>query len=188
MSDTETKMTVNGFDVTCRIDGSVAWKRGGKSHCSTNRTFGSENKLGYMLVNVNRKRFSVHRLIAKAFLTDYSEGLEVDHINGNKSDNHPDNLRMVSRGQNMQAYLKKRKGKEYRGVSWCNRTGKWRAQVCQSGDATEAPGFHTEASAARARDAIAYANGFLPESLNFSVREAQNLLLCAIAVDNNNNN
>ena len=187
MSEESKVMTVNGFDVTCRIDGSVAWKRGGRSHCSTHRTFGSRGKWGYMIVNVNRKRLSVHRLIARAFLPDYSEELEVDHINGNKADNHPDNLRMVSRGQNMQAYLKNREGRGYRGVSWCNRRGTWRAQVCQSGESTDGIGFHTEASAARARDAIAYANGFLPESLNFSVREAQNLLLCAIAVDNNNN-
>jgi hypothetical protein len=47
------------------------------------------------------KTHSVHRLIAEYFLSDYSPELEVNHKDGNKLNNHADNLEMVTRSQNI---------------------------------------------------------------------------------------
>ena len=59
---------------------------------------------GYRLVCVyigkKRKRFLVHRLIARAFVPGYVEGLSVNHINGNKIDNRPANLEWVTLAEN----------------------------------------------------------------------------------------
>ena len=44
----------------------------------------------------------IHRLVAKAFLTDYSEDLQVNHINLKKDDNRLENLEMVTQSQNTQ--------------------------------------------------------------------------------------
>lgn len=48
-----------------------------------------------------RKPYRLHRLIAKAFLPDYSDDLQVNHKNGIKSDNRVENLEMVTASQNM---------------------------------------------------------------------------------------
>lgn len=47
-------------------------------------------------VNGCRKKFSVHRLIALAFVPGYFENATVNHINGNKLDNSIENLEWVT--------------------------------------------------------------------------------------------
>lgn len=49
-------------------------------------------------IGVNRR---VHRLVAKAFIPNYAEELQVNHIDGNKSNNYLDNLEWVTRLENM---------------------------------------------------------------------------------------
>lgn len=67
-----------------------------------------DDKRGYLILGVVKdgKRFSpkVHRLVAGAFLPDYSNTLQVNHINGIKTDNRVCNLEMVTRLQNMRHY------------------------------------------------------------------------------------
>jgi hypothetical protein len=49
----------------------------------------------------SRKAEQVHRLVAAAFLGPISAGCEVNHKNGNKSDNRVANLEYVSHRENM---------------------------------------------------------------------------------------
>jgi hypothetical protein len=46
--------------------------------------------------NVCCKSFLVHRLVAQAFVGELFEGSQVDHIDGNHSNNHWNNLRVLS--------------------------------------------------------------------------------------------
>ena len=48
-----------------------------------------------------RKPFRLHRLIAKVFLENYSDKLQVNHKDGNKLNNNVDNLEMVTASENM---------------------------------------------------------------------------------------
>lgn len=61
-------------------------------------------KSGYFEVSTmhNGKRIKalVHRLVGFAFVLGYEEGLTINHINGIKTDNRPDNLEWVSLAQN----------------------------------------------------------------------------------------
>lgn len=45
--------------------------------------------------------YAVHRLVAKAFLPGFQEGLEVDHKNHNGIDNRACNLRWITRRNNV---------------------------------------------------------------------------------------
>jgi len=63
-----------------------------------------DNGKGYKFVNLwtpngEHKREYVHRLCLKVF-SGHKEGLECNHIDGNKSNNHIDNLEWVTKSQN----------------------------------------------------------------------------------------
>ena len=63
----------------------------------------SENGYASVLFSVNnvQKRFYIHRLVAEAFLEDFDESLEVNHIDECKLNNCVSNLEMVTRKYNI---------------------------------------------------------------------------------------
>lgn len=62
------------------------------------------NNKGYVMVTLSKnnkqKTFTVHRLVAKTFIPNPLNLAQVNHKNGNKSDNCVDNLEWCSNQQN----------------------------------------------------------------------------------------
>jgi hypothetical protein len=59
------------------------------------------DKLGYVRVSMDGINVSIHRAIAEAWHGPCPDGKEVDHLNNVRDDNRPENLRYLTRQENM---------------------------------------------------------------------------------------
>lgn len=70
----------------------------------------NKDRRGYLYINLCKngkyKSKSIHRLVAKHFLDNYSEQLEVNHKDGIKTNNNVSNLEMVTRTENIRHAVK----------------------------------------------------------------------------------
>lgn len=75
---------------------------------------------GYKLVSYKGKQFSVHRLVADAFLDDADPSIKhlvVNHRNGKKDDNRAENLEIISQQQNVTSTFQR--GTDRKRKLWC---------------------------------------------------------------------
>lgn len=122
----------------------------------------------YNKVTRIEKNYRVHRLVAMAFLSYYSEDLDVDHINGIRGDNRVENLRMVTRSENLRAFRSRPDSatSKYRGVYKPKHRRGWVAQLQVRGFCERLGSFDSEREAAIAWNEAAIKAGRPKECLN----------------------
>lgn len=88
-----------------------------------------------------------HRLIMNE-----PEGMDIDHINGDKLDNRKNNLRVATRGQNSanQKPQRKKLSSKHKGVSWQKSNSKWYAYINKKGRRLNLGYYQNENDAAKA--------------------------------------
>jgi hypothetical protein len=64
------------------------------------RTFGSTTFHGYKHIHFKKRNYRIHRLILEVFVGPCTPGLECDHIDRNRTNNHINNLRWVTKTVN----------------------------------------------------------------------------------------
>jgi len=99
------------------------------SEMEIRQAVGTNGSDGYISTSIDGWNVRVHVIVFAMTRGSWPEG-EIDHINGNKRDNRPDNLRDCKRFQNMHNRPKQRNSRSgIRGVHWSTQRRKWLAQI-----------------------------------------------------------
>ena len=114
-----------------RYDGkNLFWKNRGPKR-RLDRPAGNKNKIsGYRQIRIDGKLHYEHRLVWIMTNGDISKGMEIDHIDGDRSNNSITNLRAGTHQQNcvnVQTRTCESKTSKYRGVYF--NAGKWQSRI-----------------------------------------------------------
>jgi hypothetical protein len=97
-----------------------------RGHVKAGEEAGGLTLSGYLTVGIDRRGYRVHRIIwALTHKRDPGQCL-VDHIDRDKLNNHPDNLRLLDKSLN--ALNAKPRRDEPKGVYWHERDQRWMAK------------------------------------------------------------
>ncbi|WQZ00715.1 HNH homing endonuclease [Xanthomonas phage NP1] len=131
--------------------GLLSWKvdRGGTAKAGS--VTGCANSHGHLHVRVHGKLYKAHRL-AWLLHTGAWPSQQLDHADGDPSNNRIANLRECSQAENVQNQRKRSDNKSgVQGVSWHKNTNKWQAQIEVGGKNIYLGVFNTIEEAAQAR-------------------------------------
>lgn len=131
------------------------------------RLVGYLDKRGYIRTKFNGKMTFAHRVIWEMFNGKIEEGMEIDHINGIKTDNRIENLRCVDRFINCKnASIRKDNTSGATGVSYNVAKGKWMVQV-------QIDKVRSAVSFANKEDAIDFTNDVYCSEKKFTERHGK---------------
>ena len=72
----------------------------GEVYSETKKLSKTHMKNGYDYVSIDRKTKLLHRVVWEVFNGEIPEGMEIDHINTDRTDNRIENLRLVTSKEN----------------------------------------------------------------------------------------
>ena len=79
-----------------------------------------KDKDGYLIVSTKNGKNRVHRIIYETFVGPIPDGYEIDHIEGNKTDNRPEMLKCVTHIENLNNPItRERRSEAMKGKTRC---------------------------------------------------------------------
>lgn len=113
--------------------GRLFWKKRISQKSTIGSVAGSVYRDRRVIVTVNYRHYKAHRVAWAIMMGEWPKN-EIDHINGNPSDNRWENLREATRKQNMKNLSRPITNKSgYKGVSWHAIGKKWQAHIKADG-------------------------------------------------------
>ncbi len=134
--------------------------RGWNSRCAGKPALTTRHNAGYRCGPINNRLFLAHRVIMALVHGSWPKG-EVDHINGDRSDNRLENLRCVSHRDNARnRCCSRRNTSGAMGVWWSKPNRCWIAEIKHGGRKHHLGSFQAKADAIAARDEAKRRFGF----------------------------
>lgn len=118
-------------------------------------------KTSYIVIRYLNKLYGAHRIIWEMAHGEISDNLQIDHIDGNGLNNALENLRLVPISENLKnksKYANNSSG--HAGVSWHERSRKWRSYINDNGKRLHLGYFATLEEAIKARKEAENLYGF----------------------------
>jgi len=154
-------MIANNIENWRLINGYDNYEISSHGRCRNNKTCrilkpGNSNK-GYYIVILRKdktsKTYSIHRLVADAFLENPLNKKCVDHIDNNPKNNMLCNLRWATYNENNRNCTKRKNTTSiYKGVTYFKKNQKWCAHIKINGKLQHIGYFKNEEDAGRAYD------------------------------------
>lgn len=144
-------------------DGAFFWlkNRKGSPAPRAGDVAGGTRPDGYRYIGIDGKRHYAHRLAWQMVYGSIPDGMEIDHIDHNPSNNRITNLRLVTKAENRQNRAKDRRNKSgVNGVHWSANAKAWCAQIRHNRHTKTLGYFKSLEEAAAARKAAEAVLGF----------------------------
>jgi hypothetical protein len=115
----------------------------------------------YRQAMISGKQYKCHRIIWEMHNGPIPAGLSIDHIDGNGLNNRIQNLRVVSRVEQMHNLpMQKSNTSEVVGVCWHKSAQAWQARISMAGDRVDLGRFKNKDDAVSARKAAEIKLGY----------------------------
>ena len=141
------EMRYEDFAPYFRVEGGNLIRLHKTTRTPANHVCGSLTSEGYLRLNFKGCQYGVHRIVY--LLTHKTCPIMVDHINGNRADNRPENLRAADHNKNSQNRKTTRTTTGVKGVHCLKNGGGYQAYIRANGRRTNLGTYKTLEEAAK---------------------------------------
>ncbi|EOV0997663.1 HNH endonuclease signature motif containing protein [Edwardsiella piscicida] len=154
---------MNYSDIFDYSDGFLYWKKSGDWRIKAGDVAGFKHSSGYVAVSVDSRLVLAHRVIWEMLRGEIPLNMEIDHIDKCRSNNLIENLRLVSRTENLRNKgMYKNNTSGVTGVVFNKQKNKWSANIRVNGK-LKFLGYHSDfEEACKARCLAENLYGFSP--------------------------